>query len=146
MIVASCAALLLAVAAALLAISGSSAARGADARDEHARVEHASAVAGQTGIVPTPIGVGSRDHPRALLNGVATAAPVAGMRCEGGSERRFEVHLELFALRRVVLVPAGVGIAPPYRHIGGEILGGRCSYPALTRDRRASYRSSPGAG
>jgi hypothetical protein len=133
-ILASCVLLLLAVAAALLASSGSSAAGSGGARGERARVEHASAVAGQTGIVPTPIGVGPRDHPRALLNGVATAATTAGMRCEGGSGRRFEVHLELFAMRRVVLVPAGVGIAPPYRRIDGEIVGGRCFYPALTRD------------
>lgn len=146
MIVASCVLLLLAAVAALLAISGSSAARGAGARDEHTRVGHASAVAGQTGIVPTPIGVGPRDHPRALLNGVAMAAPVAGMRCEDGSGRRFEVHLELFALRRVALVPAGVGIAPPYRRIDGEIVGGRCSYPALSSDPTGVVRILAGHG
>jgi hypothetical protein len=134
-IVAGCVLLLLAVAAALLAISsGSAAAGGGSVRGKRARVEHASVVATQTGIVPTPIGVGPRDHPGALLNGVVTAAPVAEMRCERGSGRRFEVHLELFAMRRVVLVPAGVGIAPPYRRADGEIIGGRCSYPALTRD------------
>jgi hypothetical protein len=44
------------------------------------------------------------------------------------------VHLELFAARRVVLVPPGIGIAPPRTRDGAYVRGGRCSYPVRTRE------------
>ena len=47
--------------------------------------------------IPTPIGVGPQYHPPALH-----------ARCEHGFAAR-RVHLELFANRRVVLIPAGIG-------------------------------------
>jgi hypothetical protein len=47
---------------------------------------------------------------------------------------RFGVHLELFAERRVVLIPPGVGIAPPRRRTGAYISRGRCWYPLRTRE------------
>ncbi len=43
------------------------------------------------------------------------------------------VHLELFGRGRVVIVPAGIGVAPPWRLHGAEVLDGACSYPARTR-------------
>src|SRR5262249_2939076 len=48
--------------------------------------------------------------------------------------QRSGIHLELFANRRVVVVPAGIGIAPPLRRDGVYVLGGRCSYPLRTRE------------
>jgi hypothetical protein len=44
----------------------------------------------------------------------------------------YGVHLELFAARRVVLIPPGIGIAPPRTRRGAEVHGGRCSYSLRT--------------
>jgi hypothetical protein len=78
--------------------------------------------------VPSPIGVRARYHP------APAALPVAGLRCTSVELPRFGVHLELFARKQVVIVPAGIGIAPPLRRQGPYVLGGRCSYPARTRE------------
>ena len=59
---------------------------------------------------------------------------VAGLRCSSAESPRFGVHLELFAARRVVIVPAGIGIAPPHRRQGPYVVGGRCSFPLRTRE------------
>jgi hypothetical protein len=56
------------------------------------------------------------------------------MRCWGGERPRFKVHLELFAGRRVVLVPPGIGVAPPRVRDGAYVRGGRCTYPLVTRE------------
>jgi hypothetical protein len=66
-------------------------------------------------LYPWPIGPGPRYHPPAALR---AGEPVAGMRC--GNGRRFSVHVELFAHRRVVIVPPGIGVARG------------CSYPVRT--------------
>jgi hypothetical protein len=39
----------------------------------------------------------------------------------------------VFANRRVVLVPAGIGIAKPLRRSGGDVVARGCSYAARTR-------------
>jgi hypothetical protein len=44
------------------------------------------------------------------------------------------VHVELFAAGRVVIVPAGIGIARPHRRAGAYVHGGRCSQPLRTRE------------
>jgi hypothetical protein len=44
----------------------------------------------------------------------------------------YAIHLELFARRLVVPVPAGIGVAPPLRRSGAYVLGGGCSYPLET--------------
>jgi hypothetical protein len=52
-----------------------------------------------------------------------------------GSEHdsnRFGVHLEVFANRQVVVIPAGIGVAPPRVRRGAYVTGGRCQYPART--------------
>jgi hypothetical protein len=57
-------------------------------------------------VYPWPIGVGPRYHPSARRGNVQCAS--------GG--RTFAVHLELFARRRVVIVPPGIGdCASPLR-------------------------------
>jgi len=83
--------------------------------------------------VPTPIGVGPAYHPLPLAPAVRAAAPVAGLSCRHGAGSRYGVHVELFANRRVVIVPAGIGIAPPHRLDGAYVRGGRCSYAVRTR-------------
>jgi hypothetical protein len=51
-------------------------------------------------LVPTPIGVGPQYHPRPAMRGPCVAA--------GGAIGR--VHVELFANRRVVVVPPRIGV------------------------------------
>jgi hypothetical protein len=46
--------------------------------------------------------------------------------------KRYAAHLEVFANRRDLVIPAGIGIAPPRVRKGAYITGGRCSYPVRT--------------
>lgn len=55
-------------------------------------------------------------------------------RCERTRGVRYGVHLELFALGHVVLIPAGVGISPPLQTRGPYVLGGSCYAAAITRE------------
>jgi hypothetical protein len=80
------------------------------------------------------VGPTARHRPPSLGARAARARPIEGLRCETGQARRFGVHLELFAARRVVLIPPGVGIAPPRKRTGAYVRGGRCSYPLRTRE------------
>jgi hypothetical protein len=82
--------------------------------------------------IPVPFGRGPRYRPPALSAGVAVAERVSGMRCTSAAGRRYGVHLELFAHRRVIAIPAGIGVAPPRRRSGAYVFGGRCSYPLRT--------------
>jgi hypothetical protein len=54
------------------------------------------------------------------------------MRCATGTRTRFGAHLEIFANRHGVMVPAGIGVAPPLRRDGAYVRAGRCSYPLRT--------------
>ena len=57
-------------------------------------------------LVPTPIGVGPQYHPRPAVHSVCQQAPLrTGAR----------VHIELFANRRVAIVPARIGVGPRCR-------------------------------
>ena len=79
-------------------------------------------------LIPLKIGPGPQFRP------APGARQVAGLRCRRGSRKRAAAHLELFAQRRVVLVPAGIGVEPPRVRDGMRISGGRCRYPAATVD------------
>ena len=61
-----------------------------------------------------------------------TGRAVGDLRCLPGRRASHWVHLELFARGRVMLLPAGVGIAPPRRRSGAYVTGGRCRYPVWT--------------
>jgi hypothetical protein len=63
---------------------------------------------------------------------VAAARPLGQMVCGGAGPRPYGVHVELFAAGRVVVVPAGIGLAPPQRRAGAVVVSGRCSYPLRT--------------
>jgi hypothetical protein len=76
-------------------------------------------------VVPIPIGVGARYQPAPA----AHARP--GLRCTSGGAR-YGVHLELFAHRRVVVVPAGIGV-PRFRRAGADVEPRGCSLPVRTR-------------
>lgn len=79
---------------------------------------------------PVPIGRGPRFRPAAAPR---DGRPVAGLRC-GGPARRFGVHLELFAAGRVVVVPAGIGVPPPFVREGAFVRAGGCRYAVSTTE------------
>jgi len=66
---------------------------------------------------PWPNGTGPRDQPPALRR---DGRPIGTLRCASG--RTVVVHLELFANRRVIVVPRGIGVARG------------CTYPAATTE------------
>ena len=82
-------------------------------------------------IHPWPIGTGPRYQPGPAPASVRAGQPVAGLRC-GTDTTRFLVHVELFANRRVIPVPAGIGVARPFSTSGAEVRPGGCVYPVHT--------------
>jgi hypothetical protein len=64
--------------------------------------------------------VGPRYQPSADSAIVAAGKPVGGMTCRANG-RTFAVHVELFANRKVIVVPRGIGVSPH-----------RCRYPLRT--------------
>lgn len=84
--------------------------------------------------VPTPIGTGAAFTLPAAGAAVRAGRPVAGMECGNATAPGTTVHLELFARGRVVIVPAGIGVAPPLRRDGARVVGGRCTYPIHTAE------------
>jgi hypothetical protein len=54
------------------------------------------------------------------------------MSCRASSPVVSAAHVELFAEDHVVIVPAGIGVAPPLRRGGAYVSGGRCLYPLHT--------------
>ena len=82
--------------------------------------------------VPTPIGTAPGFSLPAAGDAVRAARPVAGLECRTATAPGTTVHLELFARGQVVIVPAGVGVAPPVRREGAQVTGGRCMYPIHT--------------
>ena len=83
--------------------------------------------------IPTPIGLGPRFVPSA--HAASLGGPRAGLACRASTRHGDVAHLELFAQGRVVLVPEGIGIAPPVRRDLQRIVSGRCRYPIATFDR-----------
>ena len=60
-------------------------------------------------VYPWPIGVGPRYHPAPANPHVRRGETFGRFRC--GNGRSFDVHLEVFARRRVVIVPPRIGVA-----------------------------------
>jgi hypothetical protein len=96
---------------------------------------------GADGGKPTPlprtapsVGPSPRFRPPSLGARAARGLPIRGLRCIRAGGPRHGAHLELFAARRVVLVPPGIGIAPPRSRQGAYESSGRCSYPLRTRE------------
>ena len=67
------------------------------------------------------------------------------MRCTRTGGRRFLAHVEIFIRGRVVLMPAGIGIAPPHTRRGGLVVRGRCDYPLRTREPTGLVEVAQGA-
>ena len=93
----------------------------AEPREEDALILLAAALAlaggGDPSIVPIPVGQGPRFQPTAIAR---DGRPVGTLTC-GPAGKTFRVHLELFAQRKVVIVPPGIGVAS-----------NGCVYPART--------------
>jgi hypothetical protein len=85
-------------------------------------------------LVPPRFGPAPRYRPEALSSQVAKAKPIGGMRCSATAGDRVGVHLEVFVNKLDVVIPAGIGIAPPHRREGAYVNGGRCHYPVRTTD------------
>ena len=61
-------------------------------------------------------------------------ASIDGMRCARKRSVGSVAHVEIFVADHVVIVPAGIGLAPPIRQRGPHLLVGRCAYPLWTVD------------
>lgn len=72
-------------------------------------------------VYPWPVGPGPRYRPAAASAAVAAGRPLGPLTCRRGG-RTFAVHVELFAERRVVVVPKGIGNGPS------------CRYPVATEE------------
>lgn len=68
----------------------------------------------------------------ALTAATARGRPVAGLPCTRRHGPVYGVHVELYARRLVVPVPAGIGVAAPQRRSGVYVHGGACTYPVRT--------------
>jgi hypothetical protein len=73
--------------------------------------------------LPTPIGIGPRFHLDAVPPAVRRSAPIGRLECRRGTGAQTVAHIELFALRRVLILPAGIGTSPR-----------PCSYAVRTRE------------
>jgi hypothetical protein len=86
-------------------------------------------------LLPVPIGVGPRYHPAPGAHGGCARAPLdAGAR----------VHVELFARRRVIVVPAAIGLRSA-RFRFGRAVAARCRAPVWTTDPTGVVRFSGSA-
>jgi hypothetical protein len=75
-------------------------------------------------LVPTPIGVGPAYHPPPAVHAACARAPLrSGAR----------MHLELFANRRVVIVPGAIGLRGG-RSVAGRVVAARCRSQLWTLD------------
>jgi hypothetical protein len=81
---------------------------------------------------PIRAGRGAGYRLAALSTASAAGRPLAGLRCSGRHPPAYGIHLELYARRLVVPVPAGIGIAAPQRREGAYVRGGACGYPLRT--------------
>ncbi len=91
----------------------------------------AFALLAQPSVRPWPIGPGPRYTPPAAPAAVSEGRPLGALRC-GSAARSFLVHVELFVDRRVVVLPAGIGIAAPLARSGATVTPGGCVYPLRT--------------
>jgi hypothetical protein len=73
-------------------------------------------------------------HLPSLTAATRAGQPVGDLRCAARGRPATWVHVELFEDRRVVLLPSGIGIAPPRRTDGAYVRGGRCRYPLWTEE------------
>jgi hypothetical protein len=88
--------------------------------------------AGAAAPIPTRIGAGPRYLLPAASAAVAHARPIGRFRCTGEVGPRELAHVELFAEKLVLLLPAGIGTAP------------HCSYDIRTTQPTGVVEFAPG--
>lgn len=81
-----------------------------------------------------PLGRGARFQPPPISRLVRARAPLGWLRCHATSAHPYAAHIELFAQAHEIVVPAGIGIAPPRHHQGASVDRGACAYPVRTAD------------
>jgi len=94
----------------------------------HLRALVLATVAAASTPVPTPVGTGPRYRPPARSPAARLACRPAAPLNEGA-----RVHVELFARRRVVVVPAAVGLERAHLRLG-RVVAARCRAPVWTLD------------
>ncbi len=95
--------------------------------------------------VPTPIGVTAGYKVPPATVATRRGDTVDGLECRTAGGRRFPVHVELFVHGRVLLLPAGIGIADPFREADGIVTALGCSYPLRTTDPTGVIQVTAGA-
>lgn len=80
------------------------------------------------------LGRGARFRPPPIGGLVRARASLGWLRCGTASAHPYAAHIELFAQAHEIILPAGIGVAPPQRHHGASVDGGRCAYPIRTAD------------
>jgi len=83
-------------------------------------------------VFPWPVGPAPRYTPPARTAAVEAGAAVAGLRC-GAPGETVRIHLEVFVNRKVVIIPAGIGVSDT-----------RCRYPVRTDGPDGIVRVAPG--
>jgi len=78
------------------------------------------------------VGAGPLYRPPSLNAVTAAGRPIDRLSCKRRQRPWVDAYLEMFVRRRVVLIPPGVGVAPPRTRVGAYVMGGRCSYPVRT--------------
>ena len=82
---------------------------------------------------PAPrIGRGARYRLPASKSLVDSGRAVGSLHCTRAARERFGVHLEIFANRLDVVIPAGIGVSPPRIGDGAYVRSGKCSYQLRT--------------
>jgi hypothetical protein len=82
---------------------------------------------------PVPvIGRGPRYRPGPAGKLVAAGRPVGRLHCTRARRPRYGTHLEIFGRGKDLVIPAGIGIAPPRVRDGAYVRAGRCWYPMRT--------------
>jgi hypothetical protein len=97
-------------------------------------------------VVPLGVGPGTEYRPPALSPAVRHGRPVGRLRCSRRRAKSVGAHVELIVKGRVVLVPGGVGVAPPQRRRGAYVFSGRCSYAVRTREPTGLVEVAPQPG
>ena len=83
-------------------------------------------------VTPRPIGVGPGYHAEPAAPRVLRAEPIGALTCTRSRANRYGVHIEVFARRNVVIVPAGIGVAAPLTRSFGSVVPRGCTYPLRT--------------
>jgi hypothetical protein len=85
-------------------------------------------------VQPWPIGTGPGFRVDAAPAAVQGGERIGSLACTRDGRSRFGVHLEIFVGRKVLIVPAGIGVAQPSRRGYGRVAPGGCTYPLRTLD------------